>query len=205
MNEHWASVIESLAALVAALVWPTILILFVVRFRQHFLDILEAIRRRIEGGADFQLGASGFSLGKAPKLPEIDKVDDITRTDSDPAPEDADQEKTSAELTSKTPVTEPSQSAFQLTHKSRMKTVKNGRVYYSVRVSLECRDGRSLGDVEKVVYYLHPTFRNRVKTAEESRNQFQIRFSVWGEFTIEADVFLKSGSAPIRLSRYLNL
>lgn len=198
MNEHWASVIDSIASVTAALIWPTILVVFALVFRKHFVQLLEAIRDRIEAGADFHVGSHGLSVGRPPNLDDAATPAAVAQLDVNAAGRDEKQEADSENR----PVLTPE---FHLTHGSKLKHIKNGKAYYSVRVSLESKDDTVLGDVEKVIYYLHPSFRNREKVVTESWRDFQLRFSAWGEFTIEADVFLKTQTTPIRISRYLNL
>ena len=55
----------------------------------------------------------------------------------------------------------------------------------------------------RVVYYLHPTFKNPIREIVDPDSNFQLKTSAWGEFEIQADVFLLTRKEPIRLKRFL--
>ncbi len=72
---------------------------------------------------------------------------------------------------------------------------------YRVRVWLDAPD-EFIRDVETVQYERHPTFKNRYKTT--SQKPFEDKFKCWGEFTIKAQIKLKTGEV-LRRQRYLSL
>jgi transcription initiation factor IIF auxiliary subunit len=59
--------------------------------------------------------------------------------------------------------------------------------------------------IEKVVYHLHPTFKNPTRVITTNENDFLLKTNGWGEFVINAEVYLKNVSAPIKLNRYIEL
>lgn len=53
---------------------------------------------------------------------------------------------------------------------------------------------RELESVEKVVWRLHPTFRQRVRESRDRAAKFRLDTSGWGTFRIGVDVQMKDGS-----------
>lgn len=56
--------------LIQTLVWPVFIAIFLILCRNWVIGILDAIKTRIAGGSEFNIGPSGLSLGNAPKLAE---------------------------------------------------------------------------------------------------------------------------------------
>lgn len=67
-----------------------------------------------------------------------------------------------------------------------------GDEYWDWWVSL---DGpkKDLEQVDKVVYTLHRTFPNPVRTVESKENNFKLETAGWGTFRINAQVHMKDG------------
>jgi hypothetical protein len=59
-----------------------------------------------------------------------------------------------------------------------------------------------LSYIERVTYYLHPTFNPSVVTRYSRENQFALSFTAWGQFEIKAKVYFKNGQVK-DISRYL--
>jgi transcription initiation factor IIF auxiliary subunit len=56
-----------------------------------------------------------------------------------------------------------------------------------------------LDQIDRVVYRLHPTFPEPVRTVKDRGTKFKLVTGGWGMFQIKADVFLKSGkSMPLQ-------
>lgn len=188
--------------LLQTLVWPIFLAIIIINFRKSFEQLLQSVKKRIEEGSSLDVGPSGFTLGSAPQLPD------------DPIPEemidDGDESESTPELMTKKKAfveelkTNPAQS-LQLIHSSRFLKVKNERDYYRIVISLDPYNTVALSQVEKVVYFLHKTFKNPVREVTNRNTNFELRTAAWGEFTVRAEVFLKDQSEPLRLSRYLNI
>lgn len=51
-----------------------------------------------------------------------------------------------------------------------------------------------LDGVEKVVYTLHPTFPNPVRTVTDRRSKFRLEAVGWGVFRIHAQAHFRNGS-----------
>lgn len=61
-----------------------------------------------------------------------------------------------------------------------------------------------IGDVDTVVYHLHPTFPDPERTVTDRTNRFRLQARGWGEFMIRARVNLKNGTTA-DLSHWLEL
>jgi transcription initiation factor IIF auxiliary subunit len=75
--------------------------------------------------------------------------------------------------------------------------------HYWVRVYL-VGTKRDLSTVEQTTYILHPTFPNRRRVSEDPDNQFEILIWTYGDFSLVAEVLLKSGEI-LRLRHNLAL
>ena len=83
------------------------------------------------------------------------------------------------------------------------KTGSDGRPRYRIFVELggppEMLDG-----VEKVVYQLHPSFKNPVREIMDRRSNFQLKTNGWGGFNLSAYVHIQ-GMAPIGLTTRIEM
>lgn len=97
----------------------------------------------------------------------------------------------------------PTGESIQLTHRTEFwKTGEDGRPRYRIFVRLDGSD-EAIKSVEKVIYTLHPTFRNPVREVIDSRNNFELRTNGWGEFEIKAAVQFKHWSQGLNLRRQI--
>ncbi len=55
-------------------------------------------------------------------------------------------------------------------------------------------DGDDLAQVDKVVWKLHPTFREPELEVANRKDKFRINASGWGGFLVKADVHMRDGS-----------
>jgi len=185
-----------------ALIWPVFITLFIYKFRKRFEDILISVKERIEKGSAVGVGPGGFTLGAAPQLPDDPEPDEMI---DDESPQQASPELIEKEKALEKSVFENPVEQLQLIHSSRFLKIKNGRDYYRILVSLDPYQTKALSNVEKVVYYLHKTFRNPVREITDRSSNFELKTAAWGEFTIRAEVYLKDRKEPLRLSRYLDI
>lgn len=185
-----------------SLVWPVFIAILIYIFRSRFEDILISIKKRIEEGSAVGVGPTGFTLGSAPQLPDNPNPDEMIDDgeDQEISPELIEKGKAFVKQLSENPV-----ERLQLTHIVRFLRIKNGRNYYSIVVSLNPYNTEALSNVEKVVYFLHKTFTNPVRTVTNRETNFELRTAAWGEFTIRAEVYIKGQAEPLRLSRYLDI
>ena len=61
-----------------------------------------------------------------------------------------------------------------------------------------------LDQIDSVVYTLHPTFPNPVRTVNDRRSKFRLETSGWGGFRIYAQIIKRNG-AKIKLTHDLVL
>jgi hypothetical protein len=61
-----------------------------------------------------------------------------------------------------------------------------------------------LDAIDHVEYTLHPTFRNPLREVRGRRTKFRLRSSGWGEFEINAQLFMKNGDV-VHLRHWLTL
>lgn len=80
--------------------------------------------------------------------------------------------------------------------------VRGRRISHEFKIYLAGND-ETLDKIEKVVYHLHPTFRNPDMTNSNREDNFGIGLKVWGQFGISADIYKKDGT-KITLTRYLD-
>jgi len=187
---------------IQSLVWPAFFGILIFFFKDWFKEVLNAIKRRIEEGGELGVGPSGLTLGAAPRLPDDptpeDIIDDGDTKSADPALLEREKEIERKEST------DPFES-LHLVHRTSFLRVKNGRDYYRIVVSLSASEPELLSQVDRVVYFLHRTFRNPVREVQDTRKNFALKTAAWGEFTIRADVYVKDREEPIQLSRYIDI
>lgn len=83
----------------------------------------------------------------------------------------------------------------------RYKSERLDERYFKVRVWLDAPKD-FMEQVDKVIFERHPTFKNRFRPVGSF--PFEDTFKCWGEFTIRAEIKLKSGES-LRRQRYLSL
>lgn len=71
---------------------------------------------------------------------------------------------------------------------------KGGKLHHYVRIYLEATDGDFLNSIKLVQYELHPTFREPIRVAHDSRTQFEIKIWTYGYFGIDATIVMENGS-----------
>lgn len=91
---------------------------------------------------------------------------------------------------------------IRLKHDSKQRNKYFGDKYYKVKVWLEAPK-EFVGQINKVVYERHSTFKNRFKEIENSP-MFEDSFLCWGAFTIKATIHLEDGK-ELKRQRYLSL
>ncbi|HKP53330.1 MAG TPA: pYEATS domain-containing protein [Chloroflexia bacterium] len=134
-----------------------------------------------------QIGPTGFSLGQGEKkitqLTEVAKVDDSTGE-----------------------VNEQYHDVIYLIHSaSAPRLDTDGVERRELKVILDADTDSLLDKVDRVVYHLHPTFPNPIRTTRDHKRKFVLNTSAWGQFNLRADVYFKdSNTPPLTLYRYLN-
>ena len=78
-------------------------------------------------------------------------------------------------------------------------------LHYRLRIALDADEPELLDDVEKVIYHLHPTFKDPDRTVTDRRSNFEIGTAAWGEFNMTAEIFFRSGKPKLVVERYIDL
>ncbi len=60
-----------------------------------------------------------------------------------------------------------------------------------------------LSNIERVTYYLHPTFNPSVVTRYQASDKFALSFTAWGQFEIKAKVYFRNGQVK-DLAHYIS-
>lgn len=68
-----------------------------------------------------------------------------------------------------------------------------GSQYYDWRVFVD-ESPDVLKTIDRVTYFLHPTFPNPVRTVDDRSTGFALSSSGWGEFEIRAQLHFKDGT-----------
>ncbi|MER8187762.1 pYEATS domain-containing protein [Kitasatospora sp. NPDC094015] len=183
--------------LLQTVIWPIVVVTLAFTFRAGLRRLVEAINSRVERGDPFEAGASGIRLG--PSSPPIP-----TGAEPQPGAQPVlEGPPPLAEL-----VGEPAGGGprFHLVHTARRDSAvdRKGYRYFRLRIALEGDQDSDLDRVAKVVYHLHPTFRDPDRTVTDRSTGFELATAAWGTFNLTADVHLKGGAEPVRLERYLN-
>jgi hypothetical protein len=178
------------------LVWPIAIGIFIALNRKWFKKLCDAIEERIRAGSEVSIGSSGLKIGRAPELPDSVTDEDVIDDGYEP------DEPIPAEVAS---FDDKPELHYSLSHTSELWKIEKNRPFYRIRITTHADSPEAKDKIEKVVYKLHPTFKNRIRPISSPLRDFLLKTNCWGEFTLKAEVYLKGQSAPILLSRYIEL
>ncbi|HYS57975.1 MAG TPA: pYEATS domain-containing protein [Burkholderiales bacterium] len=171
--------------LLQSLLWPLVVVWAIFQFRPTFQRLLSGIAKRIEQGDPFEAGSSGVKLGSGqqPKL-EVGPQGEKKLVAEDELPHQ-----------------------IYLVHSTRRdrKLDKAEYEYYRLRIWIDADMPELLNPVSSVIYHLHPTFHDPVRTVSDQESQFALATACWGEFNMYAEITFKDGRAPLRIERYIDL
>ena len=177
------------------LIWPIFIGLLIYVNQGWFKQLLKTVEQRVRDGSEFVIGPGGVSVGQAPALPdEVDEEDKIDDGYIPDLPVSDEQIKSDAD-----------EFKYTLSHTSSLWKLKNGRPFYRISAITHAENEQEKSKIEKVVYKLHPTFKNPIRPVITPENDFLLKTNGWGEFTLKAEVFLKGVDEPVLLSRYIEL
>jgi hypothetical protein len=147
--------------------------------------MLTAIADRIRSGASFKAGIGGIEIGAVQAPPSTTKT--LTAAEDTRTVDDLPH-------------------AIYMTHRATRDASldRGGLQYYRLRIALDADEPELLDEVEKVIYHLHPTFRDPDRTVTDRRSNFAIGTAAWGEFNMTAEVFLRSGKPKLVIERYID-
>lgn len=179
------------------LIWPIVVLTLAFKFRAGLGRLIEAINSRVERGDSFEAGASGIRLG--PSAP-------LTPTGAEPQPGAQPVLEVPPPLTELTETPTEAAPRVHLVHSAHRDRAidRDGYRYFRLRIALEGDSDSDLDRVTRVVYHLHPTFRNPDRIVTNRSTGFELTTAAWGTFSLTADVYVMGSAEPIRLERYLN-
>lgn len=185
--DHWIPLLQSL-------VWPVFVAVGIAIFYRDLRTLLDTARVRLDRGGAFKLGPGGIELGEIQATPRAAIAAESGHTGggeivrSDPRRIDG------------LPHT------IYMSHwASRAPDLDAaGLRYYRIRIALDSDSVDELKGVERVVYHLHPTFKNPDRESKDGAKAFEIRTAAWGEFNMTAEIFRRGEAAPLVVERYIN-
>lgn len=167
------------------LVWPVFVLVVFVIYRKPIKQLIQIVTERVSKGADFSIGPQGVTVGSAPKLEQqkegfLEKgLDDLN----------------SREL----------QDIFYISHTAKFARItEDEKDDYSITVRVDSGYRYLFERITKVVYHLHPSYRQNIREATSPNNNFELKFYAWGQFNLYAEVFIKGRENPITIWRYIN-
>ena len=172
--------------LLQSLVWPVFLLGLAIWFRAGVKTVLISISERIRSGASFEAGPSGIKIGAVQSPPSTAKT--LVATEDTRTVDDL-------------PHT------IYMTHQAvrDARLDRGGLQYYRLRIALDADEPNLLEDVEKVIYHLHPTFKDPDRTVMDRQSNFEIGTAAWGEFNMTAEIFFRSGKPKLVVERYIDI
>ena len=85
----------------------------------------------------------------------------------------------------------PQDESIQLAQQS--KKLPDRSNLYETTLSINASNNNALAEIDKVSYYLHPTFEPNVINSSSSTDKFGITITNWGVFNLKAKAFFKDG------------
>ncbi|MFE0025883.1 pYEATS domain-containing protein [Amycolatopsis sp. NPDC059021] len=183
--------------LLQSLIWPIFIALLVFAFRSAIRTLLKSVNERVAKGDHLEVGPGGVKLrAESPAAPSGEEP----QPGAQPALDGEEPVKSQPHID-----VEPL-SRFHLVHTAHRDTSldRGDYRYFRIRVFLEGEEDSDLDRVTKVVYYLHPTFYDPIRTVTDRATKFELTTAAWGMFALRADVHLDGQPTPLHLERYLN-
>jgi hypothetical protein len=198
------SMIHDWIPVIQALLWPLFFAVLIIVFQKYLKEILESIRSRIESGDGFSAGTSGIKLeptegGKAAEGESQNGQPDVI-------PQFEKGQSRRMNLIDSKGVVPQAVSGIFLVHASkRDRSLDKGEYqYYRLKISVDAEVESDLDLIEKVVYHLHPTFKNPDREISDRESNFAFTTIAWGQFLLTAEIYLKGNSNPMVVDRYIN-
>ena len=194
--KHWIPLFQSL-------VWPVFIGIVLWKFKPQFEMFLATLNEKLKNAKSIGIGKDGLKLSDFPDSKE--KIDDATPVSNET--EEKLKKEVRPELEKKTLLagTAKVQSEVYLRHSAiRDPSLdKHNLTYFRLKFWLDADDRNALGEVEKIIYVLHPTFRNPVREVRSRDTNFMMATYAWGEFNLKAIVYFNDGSRQT-LERYID-
>lgn len=103
------------------------------------------------------------------------------------------------------PIREEDLSFAQTSRVDKAFSRRKGKRFYAVELWLQGKTPEVLDAVTKVVYLLHETFEEPVRTVTSRADGFLLSIVIWGSFPVHAEVYLRGQKEPLRLAHHITL
>ena len=74
-----------------------------------------------------------------------------------------------------------------------IKFSRNGKPHYQIYLEVEAPEDFDLKTIKSVEYTLHPTFKKRLRTSNNPRDNFRIEIKAWGIFVVNVNIEFVNG------------
>jgi hypothetical protein len=198
------SFLKDWVPLFQSLVWPIFIGIMVWKFKPQVETFLTTLNDKLKTAKTIDLGKDGIKISSI--------VSDDKKTISDDSNISEEMEgKLRAELGGLGEgrhllASSPEQAShIYLRHSAKRDSSldKNGLAYYRLNFWLDADEKQLLSQVERVIYVLHPTFRNPLREVRSRENDFGMTTIAWGEFNLKAKVYRSDGKT-VTLERYID-
>ena len=171
-------IIEKSIKAVEPVIWFIFIGVICYWLRNPIFSLLSSIANRIERGDTIEAGTSGVKLVS---VITDEKLKNITQSDGLP-------------------------NLIYLTHKAiRLPEKDKGNYqYYRLVIYLDADEPKILEKVTKVIYHLHPTFKDKDREKTNKEKSFELATIAWGEFNMTADIYFEDQTKPLIVERYIN-
>jgi len=83
---------------------------------------------------------------------------------------------------------------IKFTNRSKLVGKKGKYDYYDWEVFVD-EDEEVVKKVDHIIYFLHKTFPNPIRTVTDKENKFSLKSRGWGEFEIGIQIFFTDGQS----------
>ena len=190
--ELTSDLLIALLSLCQGLIWPVFVGIILLAARTQVVAILKSVSRRIDQGDPIQAGP--ISIGKNEnKLTRLeDRNNQIESSSANDEYVDGETPDVYQEIT------------YLIHSVSAPRIDSDGVERRGIQVVVDADGEEILDEIDKVVYHLHPSFRDPDRVTADRKRRFQLNTRAWGEFNLSADVYFNGYKKPLTVYRYIN-
>lgn len=183
------------------LVWPLFVAFLILKFAPQVRTFLTTFNQKLMDARSVDITKDGVKLSD---FQAKEKIDDKSSNVASPQLEEDIRRSLEETFLSKGSVA--GESEYYLRHSAKRDPAldKGGMQYFRLKFWLDADDSKTLADVDKVVYVLHPTFKNPVREIKDQQSSFAMNTYAWGEFNLKALVYFKNGRPQMELKRFID-
>ena len=162
-----------------SLVWATLIVIAILFFEESVRAILGSLKTRIENAERFELGKTGIVIQGIQRIPIPDNTQAVTLEN------------------------------VALLHTSfarpdKTQKFNDGMEYFQIEV-IVLAPAQVLDRVQKVTYYLDPTYPKPVQEVFDRATRFKLKELANGTSIVRAVIDLKGQTDPLQLNRFIDL